>query len=75
MSSNNKALEELFLNHQLRCLTSHQFKHFILLGKRYVTCDSCGRVVSTDSCVYYGGPDCRMLSGGCRNCYGQEVQA
>lgn len=40
-------------------------------GTRYVRCDSCGRIVPTDDCSYYGGEGPRMLFGGCRSCFGK----
>ena len=50
-------------------------KHFVYMGIRYVRCDKCHKLVKTDNCIYYGGENERMFCGGCRNCYGQGVQA
>lgn len=65
-------LEQLFYNHV--SLSNKQITHFVLSGLRYVRCDKCTRIVSTDDCIYYGGDGFRMLFGGCRSCYGQGVK-
>lgn len=66
-------LEERFNKHISD--PSTKYKHFRAGGFRYIRCDKCHKIVKTDNCIYYGGDNERMFCGGCRNCYGQEVQA
>lgn len=41
-------------------------------GNRYVKCESCGNIVSTDDCVSYGGIN-RVNFGLCRRCAYKKV--
>lgn len=74
MKSNT--LEDRFYNHIIKYGTDGEgtFDHFVENGKRYVKCDRCKNIVSTDDCVYYGGLRYRSYAGVCRNCYNQGVK-
>ena len=59
-----------FYEHVKRC--TKVISQFHYNGVRYVQCEHCRQVVSTEDCVYYGGIAYKTLFGGCRNCFGNR---
>lgn len=64
-------IDELFDNHVSNCSNTNEFTHFLVGVQRFVRCEKCNRIVSTNDCLYYGGEQLRMFLGGCRSCFGK----
>lgn len=69
---NFDGLEERFEQHTSICILYDDYEPFYEDGIRFIRCEKCKKIVSTDSCVSWGGEGLKMFSGLCRDCFGHS---